>query len=113
MLELTNKYEIHSYDVNDVLTVHRYTFANSKEEAIDKSKLDIANLYSNNTRHVAVLIESNVPNGNLVTNEFEKPKSWIFNKEINRWLPPTPFPNDGNRYRWDESIINWVKEDIV
>jgi hypothetical protein len=35
--------------------------------------------------------------------------SWIFHEPTCHWGPPTPYPVDGKRYKWDESITNWVE----
>lgn len=35
--------------------------------------------------------------------------SWMLNESTCGWQPPTPYPTDGKRYRWDESITNWVE----
>jgi len=34
--------------------------------------------------------------------------SWILNTETWTWESPTPMPNDGKIYRWDESTTSWV-----
>lgn len=34
--------------------------------------------------------------------------SWIFNDITKDWDPPTPFPNDGNGYFWDEINLQWI-----
>jgi len=34
--------------------------------------------------------------------------SWQLNEDTCDWEPPTPVPNDGNRYQWDEETIQWV-----
>ena len=33
--------------------------------------------------------------------------SWSFNEDTCRWDPPVEYPNDGNRYVWDEEKLNW------
>jgi len=33
--------------------------------------------------------------------------SWIFNEEECRYYPPTPKPDDGKRYRWNEDTTTW------
>ena len=35
-------------------------------------------------------------------------ESWILNKDEGQWHSPTPYPNDGNRYDWDESSLSWI-----
>lgn len=34
--------------------------------------------------------------------------SWIFNPETCQFDPPIPYPSDGNKYYWDESLQQWV-----
>jgi hypothetical protein len=33
--------------------------------------------------------------------------SWILNEETCDWEAPTPYPEDGNFYQWDESSLSW------
>ena len=34
--------------------------------------------------------------------------SWTL--DVNdEWQAPVPMPNDGNRYYWDENLLNWIK----
>ena len=35
--------------------------------------------------------------------------SWVFNEETCSFDPPTPYPEDGKQYRWDEATISWVE----
>ena len=35
--------------------------------------------------------------------------SWILNEETCLWDAPTPKPDDGKRYYWDESTTSWVE----
>lgn len=37
-------------------------------------------------------------------------ESWILVEGTCQWTSPIPYPTDGNRYYWDESIVNWVLE---
>lgn len=40
--------------------------------------------------------------------------SWILDEEICQWNPPIPYPEDGQLYNWDESLVNWaIVEDKV
>jgi len=34
--------------------------------------------------------------------------SWVLNEDTCLWEPPVPFPNDGQRYYWDEATTSWV-----
>lgn len=35
--------------------------------------------------------------------------SWILNESNCQWEAPFEYPNDGNKYQWDESQMNWQK----
>jgi hypothetical protein len=42
---------------------------------------------------------------------FYEPKpfpSWTLNTSTWLWESPTPYPNDGNGYVWDETTTSWV-----
>jgi hypothetical protein len=34
--------------------------------------------------------------------------SWTLDDDY-QWQPPTPYPNDGNDYYWDEDTTSWVE----
>ena len=34
--------------------------------------------------------------------------SWTLDEATCIWNPPTPHPDDGNRYVWDEPTVSWV-----
>jgi len=34
--------------------------------------------------------------------------SWLLNENTCRWEAPTPMPDDGKSYQWDENQLNWV-----
>jgi hypothetical protein len=34
--------------------------------------------------------------------------SWVFNETTCQWDAPIPYPDDGKKYHWDESIQQWV-----
>jgi hypothetical protein len=33
--------------------------------------------------------------------------SWVLNENTCRWEAPVVYPNDGQRYNWNETIQNW------
>jgi len=35
--------------------------------------------------------------------------SWTKNADTYLWEAPTPYPNDGARYTWDEDTTSWVE----
>jgi hypothetical protein len=35
-------------------------------------------------------------------------KGWLLNEQTCVWECPIPFPQDGNRYRWDNNSLNWI-----
>jgi hypothetical protein len=47
-----------------------------------------------------------------VLDAFIAPKpypSWLLNTETCQWVPPTPYPSDGNLYTWDETTQSWIE----
>ncbi len=38
--------------------------------------------------------------------------SFILNEEKGIYEPPTPYPNDGKKYDWDEPLVNWKVKKI-
>jgi hypothetical protein len=47
-----------------------------------------------------------------VRDAFIPPKpfnSWVLNENTCLWEAPIPAPTDGKRYRWNESITNWIE----
>ena len=34
--------------------------------------------------------------------------SWVLNEDTCRWEAPTPYPDDGVMYEWDEEAGDWV-----
>lgn len=36
--------------------------------------------------------------------------SWVLNRELARYEPPIPFPEDGRNYYWDEATLSWKTE---
>ena len=39
--------------------------------------------------------------------------SWILNNSSWTWEAPTPMPNDGNIYIWDEPTISWILDNTL
>jgi len=35
-------------------------------------------------------------------------ESWVLNEDTCDWDPPTPYPDNGNYYDWDEATQSWV-----
>lgn len=36
-------------------------------------------------------------------------ESWILNEDTCLWDAPTPYPEDGKDYTWDEATLSWVE----
>ena len=36
-------------------------------------------------------------------------ESWTLNEETAQWESPTPYPDDGKHYSWDEATTSWVE----
>ena len=35
--------------------------------------------------------------------------SWTLNEDSCLWEAPTPMPNDGKQYSWDEATLSWIE----
>jgi hypothetical protein len=35
--------------------------------------------------------------------------SWIIQEGTNMWKPPSPMPDDGKNYIWNEPTVSWVE----
>jgi hypothetical protein len=35
--------------------------------------------------------------------------SWVFNSQTYNWDAPSPMPQDGKGYYWDEATLSWVE----
>lgn len=35
------------------------------------------------------------------------PQSWIWDEKLQGFFPPTPYPQDGKHYDWNEDITGW------
>jgi len=38
--------------------------------------------------------------------------SWILNEQTCNWEAPVAYPTDGQRYTWNEEILNWTLQNI-
>ena len=36
--------------------------------------------------------------------------SWTLNEATCRWMSPSPYPQDGRLYNWDEESLSWIEE---
>lgn len=46
-----------------------------------------------------------------IENKFTAPQpysTWTYDSVTNQWTAPIPYPNDGQWYKWDEALGNWV-----
>ena len=34
-------------------------------------------------------------------------ESWVLDFSIYDWQPPVPYPTDGDRYLWNEDLVDW------
>ena len=49
-----------------------------------------------------------------IRNAFYSPQpypSWLLDDDTCQWNAPTPMPDDGKRYNWDESTTSWIERD--
>lgn len=55
-----------------------------------------------------VLTEAEFTSDKQAEHQARRPyQSWVGDINTMTWQPPVPYPQDGKRYYWDESIINW------
>ena len=67
--------------------------------------------YHNNHRHNYAGIGSTY---DLAADAFYGPQqypSWALDEDY-RWQAPTPMPDDGNEYDWDEDTTSWIETEI-
>lgn len=38
--------------------------------------------------------------------------SWTLNEDTCLWVAPTPYPDDGKPYHWDEATLAWVEIEL-
>ena len=38
--------------------------------------------------------------------------SWILDEDTCLWNAPTPYPDDGKRYEWDEETTSWIEIEL-
>ena len=100
-----------------------------EQDFIDSGSLGDPSLWvqtSYNTRHgVHYAPDSNTPDGGVALRKnyasigsaydaerdaFIPPKaynSWVLNEDTCDWEPPTAYPDDGKKYKWDEDTTSW------
>jgi hypothetical protein len=39
-------------------------------------------------------------------------ESWNLNTQTAKWMSPTPYPQDGRIYEWDEENLNWKEVEV-
>lgn len=39
--------------------------------------------------------------------------SWVLNEDTCQWTAPTPMPEDGGMYSWDEATTSWVAQEAA
>jgi len=38
--------------------------------------------------------------------------SWILDEVTCKWNAPKPYPADGNYYRWNEELTEWIEDEL-
>jgi hypothetical protein len=39
-------------------------------------------------------------------------ESWTLNTQTAKWMSPSPYPQDGRIYEWDEENLNWKEVEV-
>ncbi len=45
---------------------------------------------------------------NSARESFPFADTWTLNEATFNWIPPVSYPDDGNKYYWDNDVKNWV-----
>jgi|TARA_B110000879_G_C11057056_1_gene465195 hypothetical protein len=97
-------------DNNNIVTdviVSEKDFINSG--AVGDEFLWVQTSYNNSFRKQMAMIGGTYDKTNDV---FVQPKpynSWTLNASHD-WQPPTPMPDDGNDYEWNEATTSWIEQ---
>ena len=78
----------------------------------------LQNLHNNTDTHIQTSYNNNFRKNyagvgfkyDQTRDAFIEPKpypSWELNEDTCRWDSPTPYPDDGKVYRWDEDTTSW------
>ena len=63
---------------------------------------------SNFRKQYAGVGDEFVPDANLFYNPVGPYPSWVLDENFD-WQAPTPMPDDGKPYSWDEDSLSWVE----
>jgi hypothetical protein len=97
---MSNRYAV----IKDNLVVNVILFDTPSQETLDFFIQDL------NVDKIIPCPEKCAPKFTWDGSKFISPQyflSWSYDEEINDWVPPTPKPDDGKRYGWDEPTLSW------
>lgn len=115
----------HFAQIDENNTVLQVIVVNNDECAVDGVENEIAgvvfckSLFGKNTRWKQTSYNGKIRKNyagigytyDKAKDAFIPPKpfpSWILNEQTCLWSAPTPMPDDGERYRWDETTQTWI-----
>ena len=99
-------------DKNNIVTqviVAEKDFINSG--VVGDEFLWVQTSYNNNFRGKYAAIGDTWDEANGVFIAPQPYPSWTLDVDFN-WNPPTPHPEDGLMYKWDEASLQWLQENI-
>lgn len=104
--------------VTQVIVVHNNELLLDGVENETKGVIFCKSLYGENTRWVQTSYNGNKRKNyagigftyDATRDAFIPPKpyeSWVLNEDTCQWDAPTPYPSDGQIYRWNEELQQW------
>ena len=78
-----------------------------------KNSETVPDIIPDNSGSWVDVTDSDVVLGSIFSKEYNRfipPKmyeSWVYNPDINNWVPPIPAPDNGVLNHWDESSKSW------
>lgn len=106
--------------VINVIVVHNNELIEDGQEVEAKGIDFCKRLYGLETTWVQTSYNNNIRKNyagmgylyNSIKDAFIPPQpypSWILNEDTCQWEIPTPMPEEGGPYQWDEATVSWVK----
>jgi hypothetical protein len=108
--------------VVNVISVHNNELLEDGQEVEAKGIDFCKQLYGSDTHWVQTSYNGNIRKNyagvgfsyDPIRDAFVPPQpfsSWVLNESTCQWEAPTPMPEDGNLYSWDEATLSWVKSE--
>lgn len=106
--------------VIDVVVVNNVELLDENgQESEAKGISFLKNIFGSDTRWVQTSYNNNIRRRYAIVgggysdsaDAFYTPQpfsSWTLDVDMAEWVPPVPYPEDGNNYVWSEEVVSWV-----